>query len=217
MRPLFAVVCALAVSACAAAPPDTVLLNGKIFTSDSARPWAQALAIRGDRVIAVGDTATIGAQAGTSTRTIDLGGRTLVPGFNDAHAHIGPHRPLVRLTSGQNPTTTELEAAIAAAVAKAEPGVLIQGSIGDRVWNDPAVVRGWLDARVADHPARLSAWTGHGVILSSAALRLAGIDEAMGDPDGGRFLRDVAGRLNGRAEEYRRLPDRAPHCDERRS
>lgn len=192
----------LALGACAAAPPDTVLLNGKIFTSDAGRPWVQALAIRGGRIVAVGDSAGIAAQAGTATRRIDLGGRTVVPGFNDAHAHIGPHLPLVRLTSGDNPTTPDLERALQAAVAQASDGRLIQGSIGERVWADGTVTRAWLDARAPSNPVRLSAWTGHGVILNSTALTLAGVDEATGDPDGGRFLRDAAGRLNGRAEEY---------------
>ncbi|MEO8681777.1 MAG: amidohydrolase [Vicinamibacterales bacterium] len=192
----------VAASCACAAAPDTVLLNGKIFTSDAAQPWAQALAIRGDRVIAVGDTATIGAQAGTATRRIDLGGRTVVPGFNDAHLHVGPHFPLVRLKSGDDPTTAELDAALAAVRAVAAPGQFIQGSFGEQVWLDAAVTRAWLDARLPDHPVRLSAWTGHGVVLNSAALTLAGIDESIGDPEGGRFLRDAAGRLNGRAEEY---------------
>jgi predicted amidohydrolase YtcJ len=182
--------------------PDTVFLNGKIFTSDPAQPWAQALAVRGDRIVAVGDAAAIASQAGNSTRRIDLGGRTLVPGFNDAHAHVGPHFSLVRLTSGDDPTTAELEAALAAAVAQAAPSQFIQGSFGERVWLDPGVTRAWLDARAPDHPVRLSAWTGHGIVLNSAALKLAGIDESIADPEGGRFLRDASGRLNGRAEEY---------------
>lgn len=79
---------ALLLSACAAADPDTVLFNGKIFTATGAQPWAQALAIKGERVIAVGDTATILALAGPGTRRLDLGGRTAVPGLNDAHLAI---------------------------------------------------------------------------------------------------------------------------------
>ena len=74
------------------APPqsasDLVLLNGKIFTADSARPWVEALAIHGERIVAVGSTAAIGAQRGRSTRTIDLRGRVVIPGINDAHDHV---------------------------------------------------------------------------------------------------------------------------------
>ncbi|MDO8677009.1 MAG: amidohydrolase family protein [Acidobacteriota bacterium] len=76
------------VSACAPAAPDTILLNGKIFTANAAQPWAEALAIRGERIIAVGANTAIAAQAGTSTRRLDLGGRTVVPGFNDAHITV---------------------------------------------------------------------------------------------------------------------------------
>ncbi len=160
------------------------------------------MAIRGERVVAVGSTAEIAAQAGASTRGIDLGGRTVVPGFNDAHAHVGPHLQLERLKTGDDPSTAELEAALADAVKRAPAGRFIQGAIGPGVWGDPAVTRAWLDARAPANPVRLSAWTGHGVILNSAALTLAGIGEDIGDPEGGRFLRDAAGRLNGRGEEY---------------
>lgn len=83
----------LGLSACAAAAPDTVLLNGKIFTGDAAQPWAQALAIKGERIVAVGDTSTIQALAGSGTRRVDLGGRTAVPGLNDAHLVLAGATP----------------------------------------------------------------------------------------------------------------------------
>ena len=87
MRPTPVVLAALfvATAACALPAPDLVLLNGRIFTADPARPWAEALAIRGERIIAVGTTADVGALAGPSTARRDLGGRTVIPGFNDAH------------------------------------------------------------------------------------------------------------------------------------
>lgn len=79
---------ALWLSACAASAPDTVLFNGKIFTGHDAQPWAQALAIKGERIIGVGDTSTILALAGPGTRRLDLAGRTTVPGLNDAHLEL---------------------------------------------------------------------------------------------------------------------------------
>lgn len=196
------VVFVVALAGCSPTQPDTIFFNGKVFTSDPAQPWAQGVAVRGDRVIAVGDTATISAMAGTATRKIDLGGRTLTPGFNDAHMHVGPHFSLVRLKLGDEPSASEVEAALKDAVAQAAPGQFIQGTVGDRLMQDPAVTRAWLDARVPDHPVRLSVWTGHGVIWNSAALKLAGVDDEVKDPEGGKFLRDAAGKLNGRAEEY---------------
>src|SRR5450755_1119745 len=69
-------------------PPDLVLLNGKIFTSDAKHLHVEALAILGDRIIAIGDTTKMEALAGPATRRIDLGGRTVIPGINDAHAHL---------------------------------------------------------------------------------------------------------------------------------
>jgi hypothetical protein len=72
-------------TACAPPAPDAVLLNARVFTVDAARPWAEALAIRGDRIVAVGTTVEVGALAGAGTLRRDLGGRTVLPGFNDAH------------------------------------------------------------------------------------------------------------------------------------
>lgn len=83
----FAVIAAgaLWLSACAAPPAGTVLVNGKVFTANPSQPWAQALAIRGERIIAVGDDALVERAAGASSRRIDLAGRVVIPGLNDAH------------------------------------------------------------------------------------------------------------------------------------
>src|SRR5687768_15972771 len=70
-------------------PPDTILHNGKIFTSNAERPWVEALAIRGERIVAVGASNVILQLAGANTRVVDLAARTVVPGFNDAHWHQG--------------------------------------------------------------------------------------------------------------------------------
>jgi hypothetical protein len=73
--------------ACAPPAPDTVLLNGHVFTADAAQPWAEAVAIRGDRVVAVGTTAQVAALASSASARRDLGGRAVIPGFNDAHVN----------------------------------------------------------------------------------------------------------------------------------
>ena len=67
--------------------PDMILLNGRIFTSDSAQPYVEALAIRGERVVATGNTKEVSALAGPQTKRIDLDGRVVIPGINDAHYH----------------------------------------------------------------------------------------------------------------------------------
>jgi imidazolonepropionase-like amidohydrolase len=79
---------ALCISACAAPSSDTVLFNGKIFTADSARPWVEALIIRGERVIALGSVVEIQTQASESARRIDLAGRVVIPGLNDARLEL---------------------------------------------------------------------------------------------------------------------------------
>lgn len=100
----FAVIAAgaLWLSACAAPSADTVFLNGKIFTANPSQPWAEALAVRGDRIVAVGSTAAMAAEAGASTRRIDLAGRVAVPGLNDAHlAMTGATTASVRLLGAE--------------------------------------------------------------------------------------------------------------------
>lgn len=82
--------CVVALSACASTAPDIVLLNGRIFTSDAEQPWAEALAIRGERIVQVGTNADVAAGAGSATRRVDLGGRTVIPGLIEAHTPLGP-------------------------------------------------------------------------------------------------------------------------------
>ena len=99
MTPLTAAVVLFvtAAAACAPSPPDFVLLNARIFTANPAAPWAEALAIRGDRIIGVGTTAELAALGGATTVRRDVGGRTVLPGFNDAHvADPGLDGPAIR-------------------------------------------------------------------------------------------------------------------------
>ena len=73
--------------------PDFILFNGKVFTSDKHRLWEEAVAIKGNRIIAVGKNEDIAKKKGRTTKLIDLRGHPVIPGFNDAHAHIGPNYP----------------------------------------------------------------------------------------------------------------------------
>jgi predicted amidohydrolase YtcJ len=133
---------ALMVSGCAAPPaPDTILFNAKIFTANTAQPWAEALAIRGERIIAVGDNATITAQAGPSTRRLDLGGRTVVPGFNDAHVHVAPRPPGFEVSVPDEPSTAVVGQALASADKEAPPGQRLQVQIGAQVLDDASTNR----------------------------------------------------------------------------
>jgi predicted amidohydrolase YtcJ len=199
--------------------PDLVLLNGKIFTSDAAHPYVQALAVRGERITATGNSAKIRALAGTHTRQIDLGGRTVIPGINDAHNHISispPNRMDLELTS-PDPDWPEVKAAIAAAVLKVPKGTLIQGEIALKIFRDLAVNRDTLDQVAPNNPVVLE--TLHAWIVNSAALKRFGIQEGQPDPLGGRFERSLDGRLTGVIREYaleqvwRNLSDQTSEAD----
>jgi predicted amidohydrolase YtcJ len=186
-------------------PADLVLLNGKVFTADPAKPFAEAVAIRDERIIAVGTSAEVEKLAGATRRRIDLQGRAVVPGLNDAHFHFAP------LPLGYNlqfrtmePNWEETSAAIEAAVKQARAGSWIFGNVGAAVATNPEVTRTVLDHLAPNHPVLLMAFTGHGYILNSKAMPLLQIAEDEADPAGGYFERDAAGskRINGRYWEY---------------
>jgi predicted amidohydrolase YtcJ len=189
------------------APADFVLFNGKIFTSDAARTYVGALAIRGERIIAIGDSAAVKTLAGPKTRQIDLGGRTVIPGINDAHMHIEV-LPASRVTlafKGQNPTVAEVNEAIASAVIKAPKGTMLYGDTGPIVFHDERVTRDNLDKIAPNNPVILATFGGHSAILNSAALTLAGLKDGQADPVGGRYERTADGWLTGVLREYATL------------
>ena len=189
------------------AAPDLVLLNGKIFTSDAAHPYVQALAIRGERITATGDSAKIRALAGPHTKQIDLGGRTVIPGINDAHNHLSispPNRMDLQFKS-PDPDWPEVKAAIAVAVLKAPKGTFIYGQIAWKIFRDLAVNRDTLDQVAPNNPVILGTFTGHAWIVNSAAIARVGIREDQPDPVGGRYERSPKGRLTGVIREYAAL------------
>jgi predicted amidohydrolase YtcJ len=193
-----------AVVAAKTAAPDLVLFNGKIFTSDADHPYVQALAIRSERIIGIGDSKKIKALAGPGTRRIDLGGRTVIPGINDAHNHVDIHPAnLVEIElQAQHPTAVDLRKELPAAAAKLPEGALLEATIGPAIFYDTSVNRDFLDALLPNNPVKLVTFTGHGAILNTAGLRAYGVAEEDKDPFGGRFERDSAGRLTGVVREY---------------
>ena len=187
------------------APADSVLLNGKVFTADSARPSAEAVAIRGERIIAVGTSADIEKLADPHTRRIDLQGRTVVPGFNDAHFHFAPEPKGYHLEfKTPNPTWEETTAAIAAAVKDTPAGTWILGTVGIDLLFSPEVTRFALDRVALHHPVWLRELTRHGNVINSRAMPLLHIGEEEPDPAGGYYERVGAGsqRINGRFWDY---------------
>ncbi|PYQ39647.1 MAG: hypothetical protein DMF77_20865, partial [Acidobacteria bacterium] len=145
----------------AADEPDLILAGGKIFTADPARPWAEALAIAGDRIVTIGSSAEVRPLAGHATRVVELQKRVVVPGFNDAHMHLGAGLgPGVSLSLGSNePALADVVRALATEAARAPVGTWLRGEIGARVLDDPAATRATLDPITPNHPVLLTAFT----------------------------------------------------------
>lgn len=186
--------------------PELVLHNGRIFTNDPSQLLAEAVLIRGDRIRQVGTSAQILAAAGAGATVIDLEGRLVIPGLNDAHAHIMPEPSGTRISFGDNPTFDPplglVLDSLRAAVARTPSGEWISIPVSATVLGDARARRAAVDVYAPDHPVALRAWSGHGTILNSAAMTAFGLAEEAADPLGGRFERNAAGRLTGLAEEY---------------
>ena len=149
--------------------PDLILTNGKIFTSDDKQLYVQALAIRGNKILATGSNAAIENLVSSKTKKIDLKGKTVVPGFNDAHDHPGWDAPI-----GKYYTYTEMNSnglskaavldSIGRLVKEAMPGEWIHGLIGIAVFLDTSM-RGALDSIAPNNPVALQIWWGHGQVF----------------------------------------------------
>ena len=187
--------------------PTLAVINARVFTGVAARPWAEAVAIRGERIVAVDTSAAIRALTGTETRIVDAGGQLVIPGINDAHVHAGAGPVAVRLEGPpavvHDPSLEEVLARLTAAVAKAPAGSWIEGEIGSTLVDDPKATRFALDTVAPDHLVALTAWTGHGTLFNSAALRHLGIKDDERDPPGGFYVRMPGSRtITGLAYEY---------------
>lgn len=195
-----------------AQPPraDLVFINGHVVTVDSQRPEAQAVAVRGDRIVAVGTTDAIRRLAGPQTRTIDLAGRLLIPGFIEGHGHylgLGESKLVLDLTTAR--TWDDIVAMVGAAARDARPGEWIIG----RGWHQekwertpqPNVegvpLHASLDRVSADHPVLLTHASGHAAFANAKALQLAGVTRDTPNPDGGEFVKDAAGEPTGFLKE----------------
>ncbi|HEU4647451.1 MAG TPA: amidohydrolase [Gemmatimonadales bacterium] len=186
--------------------PDLILVNGKVYTADSLHPWVEALAIRGERIVGAGSNAAVRALAGARTRIVDLGGRTVIPGINDAHDHVGAAPFGVTFRTGDapvpDPTPPQVLDSLRALALRTPAGTWIRATVGSRVLEDTAMRRAALDAATPDHPVLLQSWTGHGALVNSAALRVLGIGDAVRDSFGGWYERDGTGRPTGLLQEY---------------
>ncbi len=195
-----ALLCAIASAAFAAERADTILLNGKIVTVDQSFTVAQGLAIRGERIVAVGKNADVLEHQGPGTKIIDLKKQTVIPGLIDNHAHFirAPEHDELRL-DGVTSRARAL-AMLAERVRRARPGEWIAtlgGWAEEQFTDDP---RGFpleeLDRIAPENPVVLQAVYVRSY-LNSAALKAAGIDSATPDPRGGAIEKDAAGQPTG--------------------
>ena len=187
-------------------PADLILFNGRIVTVDSALPEAKALAVRGDRIVAVGDNQAIKAMAGPATHRLDLGGRLAIPGFIEGHGHfmgLGISRLRLNLTRAAN--WEDIVSMVQASTRDIAAGAWISG----RGWHQEkwehapaAAVEGMpvhasLDSVSPDNPVFLVHASGHAAMVNGLALRLAGITRRTPNPPGGEILRGPDGEATG--------------------
>ena len=179
---------------------DLIVRDAKIWTVDKAAPTAQAVAVLGERIVAVGSDADVDAWRGPKTRVVDAGGKLLLPGFDDAHVHFvsgGAQLDSVQLT---NATSAEGFARRIGERAKITPkGEWILGGDWDETkWNPPQLPTRELIDRVApDTPVFVMRYDGHMGVGNSLALRLAGITGKTPDLPGGTIVKDVQGNPTG--------------------
>lgn len=178
--------------------PETILYNGNIWTVNEEMPRAQAVAISGGRILAVGSNDEVLGLAAGLSRKVDLGGKTVVPGFNDAHAHPCESGVLhLRMVACDMDSIERIQAALRERAQRTPANQWVLGFLYDDGKTPRPLSRQDLDSAVPDHPVLVRHRGGHTIFVNSAALRLAGVDEKTPDPAGGRFEHDAAGHLTG--------------------
>ncbi len=182
----------------AATPPADLVIYGAVWTGDTARPTARAVAVRGERIVAVGDSAVVAAMVGDSTTVIATAG-LVAPGFADGHVHLldgGVQLASVDLRDARSPA--EFTARIAAFARTLAPGEWITGGTWDHEnWGGELPTRAWIDSVTPDNPVFVQRLDGHMALANSRALELAGLDRTMADVPGGTIVRDPRGGLTG--------------------
>lgn len=175
------------------------VVNARVWTGNPRRPWADAVAVRGDRLAAVGSSAEVRKLAGPSTRVVDAAGQFLVPGFIDTHVHFvagGFRLASVQLRDARTPA--EFTARLKAFAATVPAGTWIQGGDWDHeLWGGALPTRQWIDSVTPDHPVWVNRLDGHMALANSVALRAAGVTRATGEVAGGTIVRDAAGEPTG--------------------
>jgi predicted amidohydrolase YtcJ len=201
-RTIAAVTVAYTLAACGASKNDPVTLavvNARIWTGNPQRPWAEAIAVRGDRIAAVGSSAEIQKMTGASARVVDAHGQMLVPGFNDSHVHIisaGRGLSSVKLRDASTPA--EFIARIKAYAKTIPKGAWItDGDWDHTLWGGELPTRQWIDSVTPDNPVWVARLDGHMSLANSLALAAAHVTRATKEVDGGVIERDAKGEPTG--------------------
>jgi predicted amidohydrolase YtcJ len=181
-------------------PADLIVTNARIYTVDDTHPIAEAMAIKGGRIIFVGPTRGALALKGSATKVLDLDGKTVIPGMTDAHAHLAGLGQALRTVDLVG--TTSYDEIIQRDVARAKEvpaGTWILGRGWDQHdWSDTRFpTHDALSRAVPDHPVLLGRVDGHAILANAAAMKAAGVMAATKDPAGGRIERGAAGAPTG--------------------
>ena len=193
--------------------PDLILHNANIYTVNAKEPRAQAVAISRGRIFAIGSDADVLHLVSAATKKIDLGGKTVLPGFIDAHSHPAMAGVMhLRMVDCDLRSIAAIQAALRERAAKTAAGEWVLGfKYDDTKTSDGRPLNvSELDAAVPDHPVQIEHRGGHTAYCNTLALQKAGIDDKTPDPPGGKIDHDAAtGKLSGRlAESARGLLDR---------
>jgi hypothetical protein len=201
---------------------NLILFNGRIWTGDQSKPFVDAVAVEGNRIVAVGTTADITARAPRDAQRIDLHGRLAVPGFIDDHVHFidgGFELSRVQLRDAASPQ--EFARRIGEFAKRAGKGAwIIGGQWDEQLWKPYTLpTRQMIDAVTPDNPVFVSRLDGHMALANSVALELAGITRETPDPPGGTIVRNAQGEPTGLLKDaamgpvYAVIP--SPSIDER--
>jgi len=183
------------------ASADLVFKNGNVYTANDRSPNAQAIAVKADRIVYVGTNAGVEKYVGTSTRVVDLQGKTVLPGFADAHQHLsGVGFREMTLNLEGTTSLDDLLVKLKARVDQAKPGEWVTGRGWiETHWAPPVFPTRWdLDKVSPNNPVILGRADGHGAVANSAAFKIAGIDKNTANPFGGEISKDKqSGEPNG--------------------
>ncbi|MDH4005888.1 MAG: amidohydrolase [Gammaproteobacteria bacterium] len=191
--------CTAACSSPDAPSASLVVTGARVWTGDPDLPWAEAVAVSGEEIVAVGSAEDIASFIGDATEVIESNGGMLVPGFIDAHVHFlagGSTLASVQLRDAQTPE--EFVQRVGAFAETAEPGEWITGGTWDHTnWGGELPRRDWIDSVTQGNPLWISRLDGHMALANSVALKQAGVDADTPDVAGGEIIRDEDGRPTG--------------------